>query len=322
MASTKVRKQFSTSECSSVTWARLKDFVEFFYVAENLPAKEVLRLLLRDFNFNASENQFKKQLKKWNFDKKNVTADTMVQIARARAKRSLEDRQSVFRVNKRPVADRNIDKFLDRRQISLDDLLEMGSPIDGMYNTQVPFRPVSAEHSSRIACLVTSPAFSVSSPPAMVSLDETASQLNSGLGFSLPPTEYRARSNSPFSSYAKTKGYNFETIPMPPPSLRTVTHTVSKPNSTGYEVNEQSKFGEGIAIPQTVDNSEKNYSVDRDNDVYNSHNPFHSREDSPEGLDQNSELHLELGGKHADINHPAPRKDMVSLPIDTPNSSP
>jgi hypothetical protein len=79
------------------------------------------------------EKQLKSRLTKWRFDIKNVKGDHMVQIARVRVKRKREDdKDSGFRVDGKPVAERNINRYLKRKNITEEDLLSMPSPSDCM----------------------------------------------------------------------------------------------------------------------------------------------------------------------------------------------
>jgi hypothetical protein len=56
----------------------------------------------------------------------------MLELARIKAKRAVvENKKSSFRVNKKPVNDRKIDTFLQRKDISEEQLLAMSSPVDG-----------------------------------------------------------------------------------------------------------------------------------------------------------------------------------------------
>ena len=55
----------------------------------------------------------------------------MVELARTKVKRSLENKKSSFRVYKKPVDDRKIDRYLKRNDISELELLMMMSPMDG-----------------------------------------------------------------------------------------------------------------------------------------------------------------------------------------------
>ncbi|KAH7408024.1 hypothetical protein BKA64DRAFT_437343 [Cadophora sp. MPI-SDFR-AT-0126] len=105
-----------------------KSVIEDLYIQEGKTAKEVLSHLFERFDFRVTENQLKKKLNDWGFNTKNIRAETMVQIARSRAKPGLENKQSAFRVNKKPVHDRNIDEFMYRKEISMEDLMEIQSP--------------------------------------------------------------------------------------------------------------------------------------------------------------------------------------------------
>jgi hypothetical protein len=66
----------------------------------------------------------------------------MIQMARTRAKRKrLEGKDSAFRVNKAPVNERKMTRYLKRNEVSEEQLLSMASPIDGML--LVPLAPTS-----------------------------------------------------------------------------------------------------------------------------------------------------------------------------------
>lgn len=56
----------------------------------------------------------------------------MVELARTKAKReAVESKKSSFRVNKKSVDDRKIERFLQRKDISEEHLLTMASPVEG-----------------------------------------------------------------------------------------------------------------------------------------------------------------------------------------------
>jgi hypothetical protein len=65
-------------------------------------------------------------------DVKNLKGDTVLEIARTKAKRAaIDNKRSSFRVNKKPVDDRRIDRYLQRNDISEEELLSMASPENG-----------------------------------------------------------------------------------------------------------------------------------------------------------------------------------------------
>jgi hypothetical protein len=65
-------------------------------------------------------------------DVKNLKGDTVLEIARTKAKRTaIDNKKSSFRVNKKPVDDHKIDRFLQRNEIFEDQLLAMASPVNG-----------------------------------------------------------------------------------------------------------------------------------------------------------------------------------------------
>lgn len=55
----------------------------------------------------------------------------MIQLARIKAKRKLENKESSFRVSKKAVDDQKIERYLRRHEITEDDLLAMASPERG-----------------------------------------------------------------------------------------------------------------------------------------------------------------------------------------------
>jgi hypothetical protein len=85
----------------------------------------------RDPDIPLSEKQLKSKLTKWKFDVKNLKAEIVMELARTKAKRAVEHKKSSFRVNKKPVDDRRIDRYLQRNDISEEQLLSMASPVDG-----------------------------------------------------------------------------------------------------------------------------------------------------------------------------------------------
>jgi hypothetical protein len=68
-------------------------------------------------NLKNSEKQLKSRLPKWGFDTKNVKGDIVLELARTKAKRSIEGKTRLFRVNKKPVEDRKIDRYLQQNDI-------------------------------------------------------------------------------------------------------------------------------------------------------------------------------------------------------------
>lgn len=88
-----------------------------------------------------------------------MKSDTIIQLARAKAKRKiLENKDSAFRVYKKSVDDQKIDRYLRRHEITDDDLLAMASPVDGKSSSHLPFQlSINVE-------IVPSPSFSVFTP--------------------------------------------------------------------------------------------------------------------------------------------------------------
>jgi hypothetical protein len=88
--------------------------------------------VFRKADWRSREKQVKDRLKKWGLAIKNVKEDNMLAIARKRLKRKVfDDKESAFRVNKQPLTEKNIDRFLKRKKISDCTLLSITSPING-----------------------------------------------------------------------------------------------------------------------------------------------------------------------------------------------
>ncbi|PMD53284.1 uncharacterized protein K444DRAFT_172372 [Hyaloscypha bicolor E] len=116
---------------TSDEWEDMKPKIERLYVLEQKTLQEVTHALEHEYGFTPTEKQLKSRLTKWRFDIKNVKGDVMVQIARVRVKRKREDdKDSGFRVDKKPVAERNINRYLKRNNVTEEDLLSMPSPSD------------------------------------------------------------------------------------------------------------------------------------------------------------------------------------------------
>ncbi|KAH8760153.1 hypothetical protein BGZ57DRAFT_905813 [Hyaloscypha finlandica] len=119
-----------THRYSAEEWEVQKANIERLYLAENRPLKEVSQSLRDDYGFIATEKQLKSRLTKWGFDVKNLKGDTAMELARTKAKRALENKKSSFRVNRKPVDNRRIDRYLQRNAISEEQLLSMTSPVN------------------------------------------------------------------------------------------------------------------------------------------------------------------------------------------------
>jgi hypothetical protein len=100
----------------------------------------LLRTLLIFFNLyevyyetdsRLRKKQFKARITKWGFDVKNLKGNHIVAMARARLNRKRDEaKDSAFRVNKRSVDERKIDRYLKRKGISEEILLSMPSPVN------------------------------------------------------------------------------------------------------------------------------------------------------------------------------------------------
>lgn len=179
MSSNTPMAAFERQPCrySAQDWEKAKPIISRLYITENKTIKEVITALEGELgmvtrygsqpcihkcqtNANFSEKQLKSRLTKWNLDIKNLKGETIIRLARTREKRKLENKETSFRICKRVVEEHKIDRYLRRKDISADDLLDMASPVNG---------EKSASEFVKMAtnwfCEAPSPAFSVFTPP-------------------------------------------------------------------------------------------------------------------------------------------------------------
>ncbi|KAE9371846.1 hypothetical protein N431DRAFT_377881 [Stipitochalara longipes BDJ] len=116
---------------TSDEWESVKHKVRQLYVQEQKTLQEVMYILEHEGNIAPSEKQLKSRISKWGFDVKNVKGDIMLQMVRTRVKRKRNaGKNSAFRVNKKPVVERKINRYLKRNNVSEEDLLSMPSPLN------------------------------------------------------------------------------------------------------------------------------------------------------------------------------------------------
>ncbi|KAK8158722.1 Clr5 domain-containing protein [Phyllosticta citrichinensis] len=80
------------------TWKSLKEAIRDLYLVQNEPKGHVMSEIKRLHGFTATEAQYERQLKKWNF-RKNPTSKEWAHVARRVEKRKLEGRDSHVLLN-------------------------------------------------------------------------------------------------------------------------------------------------------------------------------------------------------------------------------
>lgn len=90
-------------------------------------------------NGYSRKRQLKRKVEDWGLDTKNIKTDDMMAMARKRAKRKDEGKDSVFRLHHIPVDGGKIDRFLKRQKLSEDALISQPSPAGGEQHPSIPY---------------------------------------------------------------------------------------------------------------------------------------------------------------------------------------
>ncbi|KAH8594594.1 hypothetical protein B0O99DRAFT_687378 [Bisporella sp. PMI_857] len=109
-------------------WDSWKETIARLYLDEDMKFKDVIIELKQLFDVAVTEQQLKKRIKKWKLDSKNVKGDILLELARIKEKRRLRNKKTSFRVNKKLIDDRKIERYMQRNNISEGELVSMASP--------------------------------------------------------------------------------------------------------------------------------------------------------------------------------------------------
>ncbi|KAF9894367.1 hypothetical protein FE257_007870 [Aspergillus nanangensis] len=101
-------------------WQQYRDTIEKLYRDDQLKLRDVKRIMERDYNFVASEKQYKDRLAAWNI-RKNIKAKEVHVMIRKQQKRAARGKQTAFRVGGQEVDSKRIARFVRRYGVNWDN---------------------------------------------------------------------------------------------------------------------------------------------------------------------------------------------------------
>ncbi|GIK07368.1 hypothetical protein Aspvir_003030 [Aspergillus viridinutans] len=101
-------------------WNEYRTVIERLYRDNQLKLRDVKRIMEHDYNFVASEKQFKDRLAAWHV-RKNIKAKEVHVMIRKQQKRAARGKQTAFRVGGQEVDSKRIARFVRRYGASWDN---------------------------------------------------------------------------------------------------------------------------------------------------------------------------------------------------------
>ncbi|EAW15197.1 Clr5 domain-containing protein [Aspergillus clavatus NRRL 1] len=101
-------------------WNEYRTVIENLYRDNQLKLRDVKRIMERDYNFVASEKQYKDRLAAWHI-RKNIKAKEVHVMIRKQQKRAARGKQTAFRVGGQEVDSKRIARFVRRYGASWDN---------------------------------------------------------------------------------------------------------------------------------------------------------------------------------------------------------
>ncbi|KAK0736429.1 ankyrin repeat-containing domain protein [Apiosordaria backusii] len=103
-----------------VDWEAHRGIFEDLYLVQDKPLAEVIEIMKRDFNVDATTKMYKKRIKAWGMFK-NVNGDEMLAMMRIREHRRKQGKRTQFYLRGKPVLDSKIRRFATRHGVVLDN---------------------------------------------------------------------------------------------------------------------------------------------------------------------------------------------------------
>lgn len=114
MADVSVTVDPRSARPSRETWALRKSTIKRLYLDEDKTLSQVMEIMKRDHNFQASIKMFKRRLTLWKLDCKNLRRSDVKQIARQKVERDAVNKTSQFSINGRNVDVDNVQRYLKK----------------------------------------------------------------------------------------------------------------------------------------------------------------------------------------------------------------
>ncbi|KAJ5698594.1 hypothetical protein N7462_000599 [Penicillium macrosclerotiorum] len=137
----------------SEDWHDFREIIEQLYRNDQLKLRDVKRIMEKDYNFYASEKQYKDRLAAWHV-RKNIKAKEVQLMIRKQEKRAARGKQTAFRVNGQQVDPKRIARFVRRYGTTWDQGKESerpsprASPEPSTPSDMTCYTPEPEEHSA------------------------------------------------------------------------------------------------------------------------------------------------------------------------------
>ncbi|KAH0430667.1 C6 zinc finger domain-containing protein [Colletotrichum camelliae] len=103
---------------SASDWDDKRDTIEYLYSIEGKKLSELMNIMEGEYGFVATQRQYKRQLGKWQIEKK-VKRDEMRKILQIqKRRRDLDGKETAFIVRNQPVTEAKIKRFVQRTRIA------------------------------------------------------------------------------------------------------------------------------------------------------------------------------------------------------------
>ncbi|KAF8248486.1 hypothetical protein K440DRAFT_493231, partial [Wilcoxina mikolae CBS 423.85] len=97
----------------SEVWEIHKETIRKLYLTEGRKLQDVSLIMDRDYNFKATQQQYKKKLKVWKFEK-SLPQQKMIPMLRKQDLRLAEGKQTVFLFHRAPVSNEKLERSRKR----------------------------------------------------------------------------------------------------------------------------------------------------------------------------------------------------------------
>ncbi|KAL4890632.1 Clr5 domain-containing protein [Aspergillus ambiguus] len=135
-------------------WQEYRPVIEKLYRDDQLKLRDVKRIMEREYNFVASEKQYKDRLAAWHI-RKNIKAKEVHVMIRKQQKRAARGKQTAFRVGGQEVDSKRIARFVRRYGTSWDkDVASQLPPEETIHSTSPEPAP---ETPSDMSCYTPDP---------------------------------------------------------------------------------------------------------------------------------------------------------------------
>ncbi|KAL8669250.1 MAG: hypothetical protein Q9168_006150 [Polycauliona sp. 1 TL-2023] len=142
---------FSGRPNRSSDWEDYRDIIQGLYVTEDRSLPDVVAEMKRRCNFVATERQYKRRISEWHLDK-NVKDDEMRAIIATEAMRLRQGKKSVFYVRGRPVSQKKIDRFVQRKRIDRNTLDRQPGMLPSTNTGQYPVSGYASALPANVRC--------------------------------------------------------------------------------------------------------------------------------------------------------------------------